>query len=234
MDGVYREVKLLLRDFAATRRGGIELRRAILKSGGMRAICLLLIQAALAAAPETVVPKVAGGAMRADGRLEAHEWDGAESVPLTDGGILRVKQVQGRLWLAIAPEARHATYVDLFLQTEDGVVHNLHASLQWGERIVSGNKWTDTTPATAWGPPAHWRANRIEYAPGGRDAAEATRANFKPYEAHEYGISRQKFRGRTWRIRLEVRDFAGKEPDRIFPAASSRYDPRGWWTLRLE
>ena len=234
MDGVQREVKPLLLDFTASCRTGIESLRATVIVNRMRIVGLMVILTAFAAAQGTVVPRAADGAMQVDGRIDAQEWGGAVLVPMPQDGVVIVKQVDNRVWLAIVPETKHPTYVDLFLQTEDGVVHNLHASLQWGERIVSGDKWTDTEPATRWGLPTDWQANRIEYAPGGRDTAEVTRASFKPYAAHEYGVSREKFGGKTWRIRIEVRDFAGREPDRIFPAGSDRHEPGGWWTLRLE
>lgn len=199
----------------------------------MKFLGLILGFCTVVSAAETKVPLVPTSALTADGHLGPDEWKGAEPIPLPGGGTIMVKQVAGMVWLAIVPEARHPTYVDLFLKTDDGVIHNLHASLQWGERVLSGRDWTDTEPAPRWGQPDGWRANRVRYSQGGRDAAEVTRASFEPYEAHEFCISRENFRGTKWRLRCEVRDFAGRMPDQVFPTTSTRSDANGWWQLRL-
>lgn len=202
----------------------------------MRAAFLFFVFFLSGLAAELRVLVVPPGAVELfpDGQLRASEWDGAELTPLPGGGMLMAKQVGSRVWLAIVPDATYATYVDLFLEDGEGTVHNLHASLQWGQRTVSGSDWTDREPATEWGLPAHWLANRIAWAPGGREAAEVTRASFLPYEGHEFWISRSRYPGRSWRLRIEVRDFAGEKPDAVFPAESNRFDPRGWLVLRLE
>lgn len=197
------------------------------------ALNLLLAVAAGVSAFGWTVP-AASVAPEADGVLRSGEWDGAAEQELPGGGRLLIKGVEGRVWLAIVPAATHATYVDVFLQGADGVVHNLHASLQWGERIVSGDAWTDQEPPTTWGRPARWGANRSAWAPGGREAKEVTRASFVPYEAHEFWIARASFPGAKWKVRIEVRDFAGQAGDVVVPAQSSRFQPAGWLELRLE
>lgn len=189
----------------------------------------------VSAGAELPVPSVPAGAQIAlDGKIEAGEWDGAFAQPLAGGGELRVLERDGRVWLAIVPRAAHATYVDLFLQDAEGRVHNLHASLQWGERVVTGTAWDDREPPTRWGKPATWSANRIEWAPGGRERPEATKASFRPYDAHEFSISRDAFPGKEWRVRIEVRDFGGKQPDVVIPAGSDRREPAGWAVWRLK
>lgn len=171
--------------------------------------------------------------MKADGRIAPGEW-GDATVTVLPCGMLFAKQVGGQVWFAVVPDAKHATYLDVFLQDESGTVHNLHASLQWGERAVAGDRWTDREPETRWGKPADWGANRITWAPGGRDQAETTRASFTPYEAHEFWISRGRFAGRAWRVRIEIRDFAGKEAVAVIPAGSTRHETGGWSVWRLE
>lgn len=196
---------------------------------------LPVLAVTLLAADDLAIPSPPPGAreMQADGRIAPGEW-GDATVTVLPCGMLLAKQVGDRVWFAIVPDARHATYVDVFLQDGTGAVHNLHASLQWGERVVAGTEWTDREPATRWGRPTEWGANRIEWAAGGREQPEATRASFGPYEAHEFWVSRGRFAGATWRVRIEVRDFAGKAPDAVFPAGSSRYDPSGWSRWRLD
>ncbi|MBA4135713.1 MAG: hypothetical protein C0518_00190 [Opitutus sp.] len=198
-------------------------------------ILLLSLVAAGGAAPALPVPRAALPAvtMATDGRIAPGEWGNA-NVGVLPCGMLMLKQVGGRVWFAFVPDATHATCVDLFLQDASGVVHNLHASLQWGERVVAGSNWTDREPATRWGEPKHWSANRIAWAPGGREQSEATKQSFLPYEAHEFAIERAAFAGKEWRVRIELRDFAGKNPDVVFPAASTRYDASGWAVWRLE
>jgi hypothetical protein len=237
METVGREVKLSLRQKCAIRRNGREIApepvftRAMLR----RLTLFACVLSCGFAAPEIAVPAAPPPArpMAADGTIAAGEW-GDANVCVLPCGLLMLKQVAGRVWMAFVPDATHATYVDLFLQDASGTVHNLHASLQWGERVVTGDAWTDREPATRWGEPKTWSANRIAWAPGGREMPEVTKQSFQPYAAHEFSIARAAFAGTTWRVRLEVRDFAGRQADAVFPAGSTRYDPRSWATWRLD
>lgn len=194
---------------------------------------VFLALAALAQAAETRVPWRAGEP-QCDGRLQDAEW--AEAAGVKAGATVRllVQRHEGTVSLGVRATNEWPGYVDLFLQTEEGVVHNLHASMQLGERIVRGRDWDDRTPATVWGRGEGWLANTQRLRPERAKDDPPTRASFVPYDGHEFVISRTRFTGKVWRLRVEVRDFRGQHADIVFPSGSSRHDPAGWWQLRLE
>ena len=201
----------------------------------VRRLLLLAVAGSMFATDEIRVPAPPRGAaeMKADGRIAPGEW-GDAMVTVLPCGMLLAKQAGELVWFAVVPDAEHATYADVFLQDGSGTVHNLHASLQWGERTVAGDQWTDSEPATRWGRPVNWGANRIEWASGGSEQPEVTRASFRPYAAHEFWVSRRSFPGQSWRVRIEIRDFAGKVPDAVIPAGSLRREAGGWAVWHLE
>ncbi len=52
-------------------------------------------------------------------------------------------------------------------------------------------------------------------------------------EGAEFQIRRSRFTGKQWRLRVEVRDFNGKLPDIVFPAASTRENIEEGAVLKL-
>ena len=102
--------------------------------------------------------------------------------------------------------------------------------MQLGERVLPLQGWTDESPPWAWGNNNGWNANVVRRKHGAeKDAPFA--AQIEPVDGVEFEISRRKIGGCEWRIRIEVRDFEGQQPDQVFPEASIRKDTNTWAVL---
>jgi hypothetical protein len=131
----------------------------------------------------------------------------------------------------------------MFIQTEAGVIHNLHASAQIGERRLTDTLWTDREPATHWGNARDWYANEIRMDRVLADSvvranpqAGGDRLRFTttfPYDGFEFQIRRAKLPAAAWRIRVEARSTVAGIGDVVYPKESTRMRPDGWATLRF-
>lgn len=182
------------------------------------------------------VPTVAGPPVLVDGRFSPGEWDGARGVPIAPGDTLLLRQARGHVFIGVRTARPYPTYVDLFLRDGEGRVYNLHASMQTGERELTGAEWTDTRPATRWGNEDGWIANVSKRVPERLQdrTMPAPKEFFFPSQGREFQILRSRFRGERWSVRVEVRDLGGGgAPDVVYPAGSSREAPAGWAVLEL-
>jgi hypothetical protein len=121
-------------------------------------------------------------------------------------------------------------YVDLYLTDASGELLNLHASMQLGERRLSGDDWDDRHPAFTWGEAQGWTANVAAL-----DPAAATTLPFverlQPREGIELWLSRERFQPPLL-LRFELRDFAGTQPTVSYPQNATRAAADGWASLR--
>lgn len=169
-----------------------------------------------------------------DGQLSAGEWDDARVVALAgpDSARLLVKQFGGHVFLAFVSGTRVPRPVDLFVARPDGSVHQLHASMQIGERIHPDTLWSDTLPAWHWGNHVDWIANEAKL-----DARRPQDGSFGsrlfPATATEFQIRRARFPESEWRLRVEVNAFSGADGALVLPHGATR-DPGTWIALRLE
>lgn len=180
----------------------------------------------------TRVPQLSSESVEIDGRIGGDEWKGAHEVTVAPDVTLLVFQTKADVLLAVRLKTPSPAYVDLFLLLEDEKRINLHASMQVGERALPAKGWTDRDPPTHWGRQDHWRANAVKQLPGKPESAPLTET-LVPHEGFEFRLSRDRFGGKGWRLRLEVRDFMAKRPDIIFPSPSTRMDSSSWGELRL-
>ena len=116
-------------------------------------------------------------------------------------------------------------YVDLYLENESIGIVNLHASMQLGERKLI-DSWNDTIPAWSWGNNNGWTANVVE--PLNKGGEGSFLASVKPYQGHEFQISKKKIKDKKLKIRLEIKDFIGQAEDIIFPVDSKRNETENW------
>lgn len=171
----------------------------------------------------------------ADGKFDREkEWAGAQVLEAGRGVTVLLKQGDGMVAIGVVTGCEFPAYVDLFVETRDGVIWNLHASMQQGERTVAGRGWDDRNPATRWGRQKDWKVNTRRPLKERANDDPLTKASFPPAEGYEFVIERAKLDGGAKRLRVEVRDFTGKAADIVFPAGSSRFEPGGWWELRFE
>lgn len=179
------------------------------------------------------VPATTGSPIMIDGNFSPDEWRDALVIPASASVKIYVQQVKGHVFIGIRKETGPPVYVDLFLVTGESRLHNLHASMQLGERLLSGDKWTDTEPATSWGVHHDWTANEAKSDPK-RDRNLPIAERLLPADGVEFQLRRSRFSGKQWQVRIEVRDFVGKAPDIVFPPNSTRTSPAHWAVFSLE
>lgn len=193
----------------------------------------LLPLGALPAANNTIdAPQASYVSVMVDGKIEPREWKDAA---LIAAGPTTLKFVQSDDYVFIAvhnPDKTRA-YVDIYLTTGSGQIVNLHASMQIGERELVGEKWSDSSPSFSFGNNVGWIANEAKLN-SGKDNNLPMELRLFPYDGYEFQISKERFDTRKWKMRIEIRDFAGKLPDVVFPANSDRHDTGKWATLRLK
>ena len=117
----------------------------------------------------------------------------------------------------------------MFLLTGSNELYDLHASMQIGERLLTGNAWTDREPAWRWGNHVGWIANEAKY-DSTKDRSLPDKEKGFPYEGKEFHLLRSRFTGKQWRLRVEVR---GSSEDIAFPADSERMNTARWAILQL-
>lgn len=96
-----------------------------------------------------------------DGEIETDEWADARAVASGDSLRLYVKHRDGHVFLAVRQDARTPRPVDVFIIPVDGRVHQVHASMATGERVLD-IPWNDTVPAWRWNRHPDWTANDAE------------------------------------------------------------------------
>lgn len=178
------------------------------------------------------VPKGDGTPVLTDGKFSSEEWRDAITVAAAPSVKLYLKQFRNNVFIGVNMETESPSYVDIFLQTGDNQLYNLHASAQIGERLLTGDAWTDTNPPPRWGNHVDWIANEAKV-----DSDKTRDLPFPkklfPYAGMEFQLRRSRFTGKSWRIRIEVRDFVGQSPDIVFPNGSERKNTTRWAILNL-
>jgi hypothetical protein len=178
------------------------------------------------------VPAGGGTPVLIDGQFAADEWSDAIILRVAASVDLYLKQYKGHVFLGVKMAAKSRRYVDMFLLAQDKHVYNLHASMQLGERVLVGSNWSDTNPPTRWGYHLDWTANEAKLDPSADPSLPVVQRIF-PDDGIEFQFRRSRFQGKQWRIRIEIRDFAGQLPDIIFPADSERKTTARWAILEL-
>jgi hypothetical protein len=164
-----------------------------------------------------------------DGMLNVSEWQGSQRIELTNGAVLWLQQTTSHVCIAVEPGQSGARYVDAFIADRAGALHNLHASLQVGERTLPARtRWTDENPPTTWGQTTGWSANAATRR-ADADTNAPVSEQLTPFDGYEFVINRAQLN--PWRIRIEVRDFEGDARDIVWPAQSRRNDIATWAVL---
>jgi hypothetical protein len=183
--------------------------------------------AACAVLPEGEGPPPLPCNVTVDGSLNVSEWQSAQRIELANGAALWLKQTTSHVCFAVEQGAAAPRYVDVFIADRAGTLHNLHASMQVGERTLPARRWTDEEPPTAWGQTTGWTANaatQLDPETHGPSIEQVA-----PFDGYEFVIDRAQLS--PWRIRVEVRDFHGEARDIVWPAQSRRTDIATWAVL---
>jgi hypothetical protein len=197
----------------------------------IRAAAVALAASALASCvvlPEEPPPMPPPCNVTVDGSLNVSEWQGSQRIELNNGAVIWLQQTPTHVCFAVEPGEAGARYVDVFIADRAGALHNLHASVQVGERTLPERRWSDENPATNWGQSTGWSANTAPRRPDA-DASAPASQQLAPFDGYEFVIDRAQLS--PWRIRIEVRDFDGEARDIVWPAQSRRTDIATWALL---
>ena len=220
-----------------------ELRRALLITAGLSSKIIRLflsllvvicgVSQAVFSQQVLKVPKSDSAPVLIDGIFSVGEWQGSTVASISPSVTLYLKQRKGHVYVGVEMKTPSPSYVDLYLLTDENQLYNLHASMRVGERWLKDSVWDDNKPVWRWGNNIDWIANSAKL-----DEAKSSNLPFLDrlysYDGMEFQIHRARFQGKRWRVRIEVRDFAGQAPSIVFPAASTRTDFTGWAVLKLE
>jgi hypothetical protein len=151
----------------------------------------------------------AGAAVTLDGSFAPGEWDDAATVHLPDGFTLHLKRHGGDLLLAIRYPAPAAAGVDVFVDTAEGGLLNLHASARVGERLLQGGGWAPW----AWGNNRLWDSH----------------ATMRPLPGREFRIARARLAADRVRLRVAVHGARSI----VWPAGTRDLWMENWAAIRL-
>ncbi|MFC1661653.1 hypothetical protein ACFL3S_09415 [Gemmatimonadota bacterium] len=173
-----------------------------------------------------------------DGLLDQEEWADASRLSLSDSVELRLKEYRGHVFIGLVFRGLGRPFVaNLFVQPGDRKIHQLHASAQIGERILSPGEGDD--PPFVWGYSPGWYANEVRWVnaktqsltESGADPDEAQRESLFPYDGFEFELLRSRFEGSEWLLRVDVLAYPDYHTPIVFPAGTTRKNTEGWFRL---
>lgn len=178
------------------------------------------------------VPAATSTPVLIDGEMATDEWADAREVVFGDSLRMYVKHRDGHVFLAIRQNTRTPRMMDVFIIPSDGKVHQVHASMSTGERVLE-IPFNDTVPGWDWNRHPDWTANDAEF-----DRSKPETLSFSDRlierDGVEFQLRRTRFGGRQWRVRVEVGSFPGREGLDVYPAQSDRNRPDTWALFEFE
>jgi len=178
------------------------------------------------------VPAATSTPVLIDGEIATDEWADAREVVFGDSLRMYVKHRDGHVFLAIRQNTRTPRMMDVFIIPSDGKVHQVHASMATGERVLEV-PFNDTVPGWDWNRHPDWTANDAEV-----DRSKPETLSFSDRlierDGVEFQLRRTRFGGRQWRVRVEVGSFPGREGLDVYPAQSDRNRPDTWAVFEFE
>lgn len=160
----------------------------------------LLFAAADASASETIAISKTHKAPLFDGRCSKDEWQAATKIELPAQVSVYLMHDKDSLFVCAKGKAEDYTVVDLYIaHAETGHLHNLHASAQLGERLLTDKEWSESEywNLEDWG--GFW----VPYA-GNEETDDGMRTKFLEGSHREIQVLRKKFAGNTWKMMIGV------------------------------
>ncbi len=173
--------------------------------------------AAPAAAPVPELQIARGAPVTLDGRIDDVEWRDAATLSIGGGYRLHAKLAGDNVLIALRYPEPTFVGVDLYVDTPNGSLLNMHASAQIGQRHPQGDQWTPWN----WGNNAGWDSHVTERTPD--------RTSFVRQQGREFRISRALLAGPAFRLRIALND----ERTLIWPAGTAQRGTSGWARLSL-
>jgi hypothetical protein len=115
-------------------------------------------------------------------------------VKIPSGARLHIKVSGAFVYVAVQFPARRSGFTDVYIASEDGSIHDLHASAKLGERQLHDGTWSEWRN---WWNNQGWVANVSQ-------VESFEKRTFVPADVREYQIERSRFVGREWRLMLDM------------------------------
>jgi len=104
------------------------------------------------------------------------------------------------LFVCAKGKAEDYTVIDLYIEhAETGHLHNLHASAQLGERLLTDKEWSESENWNL----EDWGGFWVPYA-GNEETEDGMRPKFLKGSHREIQVLRKKFAGNTWNMMIGV------------------------------
>jgi hypothetical protein len=160
----------------------------------------LVLDAAEASAFETIAINQTDKAPLFDGRCSRDEWQAATKIELPALVSVYLMHDQDSFFVCAKGKAEDYTVIDLYIEhAETGQLHNLHASAQLGERLLTDKAWSESEFWNLEG----WGGFWVPYA-GNEESEDGMRTKFLKGSHREIQVLRKKFAGNTWNMMIGV------------------------------
>jgi hypothetical protein len=162
-----------------------------------------------------------------DGHCGNEEWQAATRIELPADILVLLMHDQDSLFVCAKGKAEDYTVIDLYIEhAKTGHLHNLHASAQLGERLMTDQAWSESEfwNLDGWG--GFW----VPYA-GNEETEEGNRTRFLKGSHREIQVLRKKFTGNAWNmmVRVSAINHEGKYgAEFTFPEQASDHDASTW------
>ncbi|HET7537473.1 MAG TPA: hypothetical protein VFJ90_13520 [Candidatus Didemnitutus sp.] len=174
------------------------------------------------AAPNVQSTVPFGRAPLVDQNISLEEWRGAGKIELPGGAQLWVMQNNEYIFLCVKAPKPAVFGVDLFIADATGKIVDLQASAFLGERTAEAGKW----PEWKWWNNVDWTATIVPY-----DLKDG-RPDFRPTYGKEFQLSKHRFNGKNYLLRLAYQ-FGRDGAPLTFPVGAPEFDPVNWFPLNL-
>ena len=162
-----------------------------------------------------------------DGDCVEDEWQSATRIALPSEVSVFLMHDDDYVFVCAQGKPDDFTVVDLYIRnTGSGELHNLHASAQLGERILTAEEWgeTDHWNLDGWG--GFW----VPYA-GEIETEAGSRTRFLRGTDREIQVGRGKFPGTAWTMMISVSAVnhdGGFDAELSFPEGGVNTDASTW------
>ncbi|MFT4927116.1 MAG: hypothetical protein ACI8WB_003222 [Phenylobacterium sp.] len=178
-------------------------------------------------ASESTAIKLTTKAPLFDGRCREDEWQSATKITLPAQAAIYLMHDKDSLYVCAKGKAEDYTVIDIYIEhSETGLLHNLHASAQLGEKRLKGKEWGESQ---RWNL-KDWGGFWVPYA-GYEDTEDGgRRPKFLKGSDREIQILRKKFPGNVWKIMVGVSAIhhEGKSQAFFYPQKAIDTDSSTW------
>ena len=161
-----------------------------------------------------------------DGRCGDDEWLAATKIELPAQASIYLMHDSDSLYVCAKGKAEDYTVIDLYIEhAETGHLHNLHASAQLGERLLTDKEWGESE---RWNL-KDWSGFWVPYA-GNEEAEDGRRPKFLKGSHREIQVLRRKFAGNTWKMMIGVSaiNHGGDSREYFYPEKAVDSDTSTW------